>query len=136
MEKEILKSARLKNTKKRQIILTILEKAHKPLTAEEIYTETIGHTHMSFSTVYRSLGALTEKQILMKELMQDGKTYYQFNNNHHKHLLVCNICGEIIPIEGCPLHKLENDLISKTGYIITGHSLEFNGICPQCTEKF
>ncbi|ROR21940.1 Fur family ferric uptake transcriptional regulator [Mobilisporobacter senegalensis] len=136
MEKEILKSVELKNTKKRQIILSILEKAHKPLTAEEIYAQTIGQTRMSFSTVYRSLGALTEKQILMKELMQDGKTYYQFNNNNHKHLLVCSICGEIIPIDDCPLHKLENDLVSKTGYIITGHSLEFNGICPKCTEKF
>lgn len=136
MEKEILKSARLKNTKKRQIILSILEKTHKPLTAEEIYAETIGHTRMSFSTVYRSLGALTEKQILMKELMQDGKTYYQFNNNHHRHLLVCNMCGEIISIDDCPLHELENKLTSKTGYIITGHSLEFNGICPKCTREF
>ena len=70
MEKEILKSAELKNTKKRQTILSILEKARKPLTAEEIYDKTIGHTRMSFSTVYRTLGALTEKQILMKELMQ------------------------------------------------------------------
>lgn len=135
MEKEILKSAELKNTKKRQTILSILEKARKPLTAEEIYDKTIGHTRMSFSTVYRTLGALTEKQILMKELMQDGKTYYQFNSSHHKHLLVCSMCGEIIPVDDCPLLHLENDLASKTGYIITGHSLEFNGICPECTKK-
>lgn len=135
MEKEILKSVELKNTKKRQTILSILEKAHKPLTAEEIYDKTMVLTRMSFSTVYRTLGALTEKQILMKELMQDGKTYYQFNNHNHKHHLVCNICGEIIPVDDCPLHNLENDLASKTGYIITGHSLEFNGVCPKCTKK-
>lgn len=134
MEKEILKSVELKNTKNRQLILSILDQAHKPLTAEDIYNQTLGKIHMSFSTVYRSLGALTEKQVLMKQLMQDGKTYYQFNNQKHKHLLVCSICGEITPIEGCPLHKLESELTKKTGYMISSHSLEFVGICPKCAS--
>ena len=37
MKTEILKNLDLKTTKKRMIILSILEKYHNPLTAEEIY---------------------------------------------------------------------------------------------------
>lgn len=136
MEKEILKSVALKSTKKRRLILSILEKAHAPLTPEEIFEEATRQTSMSFSTVYRCLGALTDKKVLLKQVRQDGKTYYQFNNESHRHLLVCSICSEIIPIDECPLHNLEIALNQSTGYIITGHSLEFSGICPNCASSY
>lgn len=136
MEREILKSVELKSTKKRKIILSILEKAHAPLTPEEIYEEAKHYISMSFSTVYRCLGALTDKKVLLKQVRQDGKTYYQFNNQSHRHLLVCSICGEIITIDECPLHDLELILNEKTGYVITGHSLEFSGVCPNCASSY
>lgn len=136
MEREILKSVELKTTKKRKIILSILERAHMPLTPEEIFEEATRHSSMSLSTVYRCLGALTDKKVLLKQVRQDGKTYYQFNNQTHKHLLVCSICSEIIPVDECPLHELELMLHNKTGYVITGHSLEFYGICPECASSY
>ncbi len=136
MERDILKSVELKTTKKRKIILSILERARAPLTPEEIFEEATRYTSMSFSTVYRCLGALTDKKVLLKQIRQDGKTYYQFNNQSHKHLLVCSICGEIIPIDDCPLHELELMLNDKTGYVITGHSLEFSGVCPECASSY
>lgn len=135
MSSNMIKSADLKTTKKRQLILSTIEKSKSPLTAEDIYRKTINDIHMSVSTIYRALGLLAEKGVLLKNLSQDGKIYYQINNQSHKHTLVCTICNKSIPIDECPLEVFEEEIIKKTGYIITGHSLEFTGICPECAMK-
>lgn len=135
MNNNILKSSDLKTTKRRMAILLILEKSSVPMTAEDIYSIVVKDVHMSLSTTYRTLGTLSEKGILIKNLRQDGKTYYQINNHQHKHQLVCNLCNQTIPIDDCPLTKLEENLTEQTGFTITGHSLEFSGICPRCTKQ-
>jgi Fur family ferric uptake transcriptional regulator len=130
-----LKSADLKQTKKRILILSVLEAASTPLTVEEIAELTAKDMKMSISTIYRALNALAEKDVISKALHQDGKTYYEINNHTHRHSLLCTLCNERIPIDACPLESLENYLAKETGYTITGHNLEFFGICPNCAEK-
>ncbi len=135
MDENILKSTDLKTTKSRLAVLKILDKSSEPMTAEDIYSLVVKEVNMSLSTTYRTLGTLAEKGILLKNLSQDGKTYYQINNHQHKHQLVCTLCSETVPIEDCPLTTLEENLTQKTGFVITGHSLEFLGICPKCTDN-
>lgn len=135
MEEELLAKNDLKQTKRRKAVLAVLEAAGTPLSAEEIYGKVVTQVHMSVSTTYRILGVLTEKGLLLKSLSQDGKTYYQLSGTKHKHQLICTLCGESIPIDGCPLHQLEEELSKQTGYVITGHNLEFSGICPHCAKE-
>ncbi|MHB8062991.1 MAG: Fur family transcriptional regulator [Ruminiclostridium sp.] len=134
MDENIFKSIDLKTTKRRMAILLILENTSVPMTAEDIYSFVVKDVHMSLSTTYRTLGALSEKGILLKNLSQDGKIYYQKNSHQHKHQLICTLCNETIPIDDCPLTKLEENLTEQTGFTITGHSLEFSGICPKCSK--
>lgn len=135
MEQNILKKAALKSTKKRQLLLFLLEKQSRPMTAEELHERANAILPMNISTVYRTLHALTEKGILLRSLRQDGKAYYTLPKKDHSHRLVCDLCGAVIPIDTCPLGEWEETLQEKTGFRITGHSLEFTGLCPQCTEK-
>jgi len=135
MNDDILKNTALKTTKSRLAILRILGKSSEPMTADDIYSLAVKEVNLSLSTTYRTLGTLAEKGILLKNMSQDGKTYYQINNRQHKHHLVCTLCNETVPIEDCPLTNLEENLIQKTGFVITGHSLEFSGICPRCTNN-
>ncbi|QHQ59440.1 transcriptional repressor [Anaerocolumna sedimenticola] len=135
MDNNTLKSADLKQTKKRILILSVLETAATALTAEEIDELTSKDMKMSISTIYRALNALADKNVIKKALHQDGKTYYEINNHTHRHSLLCTLCNERIPIDACPLESLENYLASETGYVITGHNLEFFGICPKCAAK-
>lgn len=134
MNENVLKSSDLKTTKRRMAILMILEKSAVPMTAEDIYSIVVKDVHMSLSTTYRTLGTLSEKGILLKNLSQDGKTYYQINNHQHRHQLVCTLCNETIPIDDCPLSNIEESLTKQTGFTITGHNLEFSGICPKCAK--
>ncbi|OYP11299.1 transcriptional repressor, partial [Lachnotalea glycerini] len=103
MNNSILKSADLKQTKKRTIIITILENAAAPLTAEEIMELSSKELKMSFSTVYRALNALADKNIVTKTVYQDGKLYYKIHTHSHQHILKCTKCNECIPIDSCPL---------------------------------
>lgn len=135
MNKSILKSADLKQTKKRELIIAILESSKKPLTAEEIYELSSKEMKMSFSTIYRALNALSDKGIITKTVHQDGKMYYKIHSHSHEHILKCIKCEEKISIDTCPLESLESNICKDTGYSITGHNLEFFGVCPKCKNK-
>ena len=135
MEQNILKKAELKTTKKRQMLLFLMQKHARPMTAEELHEIANTILPMNVSTVYRTLNTLTEKGILIRSVRQDGKAYYSLPKKDHYHRLVCDLCGKVIPIDTCPLSELEENLQTKTGFRITGHSLEFTGLCPDCAEK-
>ena len=135
MEQNILKNAALKSTKKRQVLLLLLQKQARPMTAEELHALAGPILPMNASTVYRTLNTLTEKKILIRSVRQDGKAYYSLAKKDHSHRLVCDLCGKVIPVDTCPLSELEETLQQKTGFRITGHSLEFTGLCPECSKK-
>lgn len=135
MEQNILKNAALKSTKKRQVLLLLLQKQARPMTAEELHALAEPILPMNVSTVYRTLNTLTEKKILIRSVRQDGKAYYSLAKKDHSHRLVCDLCGKVIPVDTCPLSELEETLQQKTGFRITGHSLEFTGLCPECSKK-
>ena len=136
MMNDILKSCDLKSTRSRKLVLELLEQAHAPVSAEELYDRArqAGES-LSLATVYRTLAVLAERGAVLKQSNRDGKTYYQLNDHHHKHYLICTICGEIVQVDACPLCKLEEELARTTGYRITGHSLEFMGTCPRCQKS-
>ncbi len=135
MKHNILQESHLKDTKRRRAVLHVLENSGAPMAADRIYSQVVKSVPMSVSTTYRILAALSEKGILLKNLSQDGKTYYQINSHQHKHYLTCTLCNNTIEIKDCPLNALEDELNKDTGYIITGHHLEFTGICPECASR-
>ncbi len=133
MSKKMLQEAGLRCTQRREIILQVLSHAQTPLTADEVHAEAIKLERMGLSTAYRVLAQLTEAGLLLKNEGGDGRSYYQLASApSHMHTLHCTVCGDVVPIEGCPLAELEARLSAETGYTITGHSLTFTGVCPHC----
>lgn len=135
MRENILEKSNLKPTKNRKEILSIVKIASSPLSANDIYNECFKRLNINLSTVYRTLDKLTTKGILLKTLRQDGISYYQINDNTHKHYLVCNRCKEVIAIDKCSFNLEEKEIEKSTGYQITGHNIEITGICPKCINK-
>lgn len=133
--KELLKAKNLRVTKQRKQILQILEVENNPISAEEIYNKLKDLSNMDLSTIYRNLNILEDKNILLKTTNIDGISYYQLNNDQHKHFVTCNICHKKFLIENCPIHELEDSIEKETGFKITGHNFEFTGICPACQKK-
>jgi Fur family ferric uptake transcriptional regulator len=135
MQDNILKQNGLRITENRKIVLNVLEEKHEPMTADEIFLKARKQHGLNYSTIYRILSVLTEKNIILKSVGGNGISYYQLNNHNHSHYLVCSQCHKRIPIDGCPLDELGERLVEKTGFHITGHNLEFIGECPECMGK-
>lgn len=132
----ILTSKGCKNTKARQAVVQILEKAETPLSAEEVFLRIreAGFT-ANLSTVYRTLELMEDKGLIARTLINDGKARYEIIGEGHRHHLVCTSCHKTVPIHSCPLEALEKDIGKKTRFDITGHRLELYGLCPQCKKE-
>lgn len=134
MIKNVLKMNGLKNTESRKLILEYLEQAKEPMTADAIFVHIREKHELNFSTVYRTLSILAEKNIILKNIGGDGISYYQINDDKHNHYLICSKCRKRIAIDGCPLEEMETNLEKKTGFNIKSHNLEFIGECPECSN--
>lgn len=139
-DKQIYESfqiAKIKNTKQRTAILTILANVGKPLTVSDIYQEMQAlKIDVNLSTIYRSLDIMSNKGLITKiSNLQDNKAMYEVNQGIHHHYLYCIGCEKIITIEHCPLIDYENQLYISTGYKIIGHKLNVFGYCPSCQKK-
>ena len=132
--RNLLKKNGLKVTENRLSILEVLKNSNSPMSAEEIYKVLENELTMSFSTIYRSLNAMLDAGILLMQVNQDSKQYFQLNTHEHKHIIKCIICREAVNVEFCPMTEIEKTLVQKTGYQITGHSFEFTGVCPNCQK--
>ena len=133
---ELFKKFNLKDTKNREIILCILQNSSLPLSAEDIYKSVSCEKHnINLSTIYRTLNTLSEKLILIKQVRQDGKSYFQLNKHDHKHVLICNTCHKEVPISECPFETVNKKISKTTGFSILSHNIEIFGICPDCSKK-
>ena len=135
MDADVLKSVSMKATKKRIMILESVRTSPSPVTAEDIYEKLSQSLDISLSTVYRALNAMSDKGIIIKSVRQDGKTYFHFNDHQHKHELICSVCHRSVDVEDCPFDEISRKISQKTGFVITGHNMEFTGICPNCAGK-
>lgn len=135
MDADVLKPVSMKATKKRIMILESVRTSPSPVTAEDIYEKLSQSLDISLSTVYRALNAMSDKGIIIKAVRQDGKTYFHFNDHQHKHELICSVCHRSVDVEDCPFDEISRKIAQKTGFVITGHNMEFTGICPNCAGK-
>lgn len=132
MEK-LLKVNGIRVTKSRLDILNLLQNSD-PMTADDIY-ENLQDKGAKLSSIYRNLSILVDENILTKIVGIDNFSYFQLNSHNHKHHLTCKECKKTIPLENCPIHKLEDEIEKSSGFIITNHIFEFVGICPDCQKK-
>ena len=135
--KEDLKRSGLKNTKSRTTILYILEQKKQPISAEDVFLELKRNgISVNLSTVYRTLEALADKELVIKlNITGDSRALFEYNHMVHKHYLVCLGCKKIISINNCPLKNYEEVLEKETDYKIIGHKLDIYGYCPECRDK-
>ncbi len=133
----ILMNRNLKATKHRLSILEELESNEVPITAEDLYIKLKEKgISINLSTVYRSLETLHEKGIVIRSILPDyNKAVYEFNNNDHRHHLICIKCRKMLPVNGCPLEDYEKLIESKFGFTVKGHNLEIYGYCNACENN-
>ncbi|MDU2109976.1 MAG: Fur family transcriptional regulator [Peptoniphilus lacydonensis] len=131
----ILRKNDLKITHGRIELLDLLYNSKIPMNTEEIYSSVNKKIIPSFTSLYRMLNELSDKNILKKNLYHNGLYYFEFNDDRHRHYIVCAKCGEISAIENCPIADFEKIAEKETGYTVISHIVELRGICPDCQKN-
>lgn len=127
-----LNSIKEKATEARLMVLKLLEKNKKPISAEEV----ISQSKLDKATVYRVLNFLEDKSIIRLIDLRQGKRLYELNNNCHHHHIICTKCGTIKAIDICLFDNISKSVLEQSEFTnISDHSMEFFGLCQKCSKK-
>jgi Fur family ferric uptake transcriptional regulator len=130
--KELLgKDMRLTN--QRRIIMEQLQSVTSHPTADEIYGMVREKMpRISLGTVYRNLEVLSSLGLVRKLENAAGQKRFDGDMSPHHHIR-CDVCGRVGDIFDAPdISGIEAGVT--TDFEITGVSLEFSGICPECRK--
>ncbi|NLY40428.1 MAG: transcriptional repressor [Desulfovibrionales bacterium] len=118
-------------TNQRKIILKQLQSVTSHPTADELYDMVRQHMpRISLGTVYRNLEVLSSLGLVRKLENAAGQKRFDGDMSRHHHIR-CTHCGKVGDIFGAPdISDIEEKL--DTDFVISGHNLEFEGVCPQC----
>lgn len=126
-----------RNTKQKQILLSILKEADRPLSINEIYTQIVLQLpKIAKSTIYRNIDSLLSQKLIDKYHFNDNEVFYRIksDSHEHKHYIICNDCKKIFDLPSCPIQDLE-DAMEEEGFIIKDHQIQISGICKYCAKN-
>jgi Fur family transcriptional regulator, ferric uptake regulator len=130
----ILREHGYKLTPQRHAVLKVIASSHDHLTPEAIYKKAhLENYDIGLVTIYRTLDLLSELNLVCRVHAPDGcRSYMMRRPTEHHHHLICSRCGRVVDFTGCTLADLEKRLSQETMFNISGHLLEFYGLCPDC----
>lgn len=129
-----LRDAGHKLTNARLTVLGVLEASGGHMTSAEVLEQvsqadpTIGR-----ASVFRTLDLLTSLSIIRPTYIHSSltPTYVLLPDGHHHHI-ICTNCSRVIEFEECALAGVEAALEARLHVKLTGHLLEFYGLCDRC----
>lgn len=123
---------RFKRSRQRERILETLRSTKSHPTAGWVYDELKrDYPELSLGTVYRNLNILRELGLV--NVLRSGSTFDRFDADTSPHYhFVCEECGKVDDVELSVDLDLESKVSSLMGRVVTGHRLDFFGLCPNC----
>lgn len=125
---------KMRMTDQRRVILEELCSVTSHPTADELCAMVRKRLpRVSLGTVYRNLEVLSSIGQIRKLEITNGPMRFDGDISAHHHIR-CEVCGKVGDIfNGPSTARLERAL--DTDFKITGHTLEFVGICPKCQRN-
>ncbi|MGC9397521.1 MAG: Fur family transcriptional regulator [Anaerolineae bacterium] len=120
-------------TPQRLAVVRLLAESEAHLSAAQIHERLCEQfPTMSLATVYRTLNVLKEvEEVLELRVNDDEHRYDGRDPRPHPHV-ICVRCRKIIDFEIPGLSDLAQKVVAATGFQVTGHRLDFFGVCPDC----
>ena len=122
-----------RNSFQRQLVMDALKSLDHP-TAQDVYTEIRKtYPHMSLGTVYRNLQKMSQDGMLRRLDFPDSPDRFDIHLEPHQHIH-CTQCGGYFNINEDSLGDIDRGVEQATGFVVKGHRILFNGICPACRD--
>ena len=129
-----LRDAGHKLTNARLTVLDVLEESGGHITSAEVLEKVnAADPAIGRASVFRTLDLLTSLSIIRPTYIHSSltPTYVLLPDGHHHHI-ICTNCNRVIEFEDCGLSGMEAELESRLHVKLTGHLLEFYGLCDRC----
>lgn len=118
-------------SRQRELIYRALRETREHPTAEMIYQALKPkNPSLSLGTVYRNLRLLSEEGRVIR--MPFPVERYDADTSPHPHF-VCTCCGRVRDLN-LPYDPQLDRLAAQTGCQVSGHTITFSGVCPQCLQ--
>lgn len=133
---DILKTKGFRLTKPRKLVLDLLDKAERALSAYEIkdLLDAAGEKVDTVS-VYRILDCLEETHLIHR-IAASGKVLKCSDHDHEmqqEHLVLsCQNCSMTEEVLYPGMSKMIRSIEKTASFKIQNHNIEFFGLCPQC----
>ncbi len=129
-------------TKPRRLVLELLDKTNKPLSAYEIKAKLDAKgSKIDTVSIYRILECLEENHLIHRTLttgkvskcqLEHESQCHRHQHDHCHHLLICQQCEAVEEVH-CPgTASLVKEVEKSTQFKIQSHSIEFLGLCKTC----
>jgi len=115
-------------------VLEVLFSIPQEFSAQDLHQEfKKQQQRVGLATIYRALKILQQRGQVQTRSLPNGESVYSIASAHRHHL-TCVSCGCSMPLQGCPVHELEQELSQTQRFQVFYHTLEFFGLCQNCTE--
>ncbi len=122
----------IKTSKQRDCIRAFLATRKDHPTAETVYLSIREEfPRISLATVYRNLSLLSELGEIQKISIGFGPDRFDAFTDPHNHFS-CNCCGALMDLEMDSIEHVNDTAGQSFAGVIQGHTILFNGLCPDC----
>lgn len=130
---ELLRGAGGRITTARRAVVTTLHAGDDHhVTAEDVAAAVQAeHPDVHLSTVYRTLEALEELDVVARVDLGSGPAVFHLVDHAHHHL-VCTRCGRVEEAAADVVEPLAEVLDARYGFAATPHRLTVTGLCRDC----
>lgn len=134
---DYLKKNSLKMTRQREVIVESFLRTNGHLSVEELHRLVKEKdASVGFTTVFRTLKALTDCGLARETDLQDGRTRFEhvYHRPHHHHI-VCVDCNRTIEFLSPELERLQEMIVAKYQFRTVRHQMQIFGVCPDCQNQ-
>ena len=121
------------NTQQREVILSVLKEAARPLTREEILS--LGRQQiprLGSATVNRAIREMAAAfQVIGVEFPGQPRRYELPAESEHPHF-ICRRCDRVFDL---PVAMQLPQVHAPKGFVVTGGEIVYAGICPACSNQ-
>ena len=119
----------------RRAVVSVLARRDCCLTVPEIVDAVRAQgREVGIASAYRVVDLLSEKQLVQKVDLGDGRAHYERvepADDHHHHL-VCNECGRVEPFADESLEAALRRVEQEAGFAVASHDVLLRGACDDC----
>lgn len=131
-----LRSAGMRVTNQRSLIMEIIHQGEGHLDADEIYRRARERSsRLSFSTVYRALQTFKKLGLINELHFDEGHHHYEVKTSGEHHHLICINCGKIIEFHKRLSRYIQKNVAEAKEFDITETEVRVSGYCTECRQE-